>query len=213
MLPTRKRPNRAMSDCGCHVEQVQSAQERRAITIALALNATMFVVGTIAGLIARSSGLLADALDMLADTFAYGIALLAVGRSAEFKRHAALSSGSILALLGAGVLIDTARRALGESEPVGWIMIASTSVSLVVNITVLRLLAPYRRGEVHLRASWVFTRADVVANLGVIVAAVLVIATASRVPDLIVGFAIGAYVIKEALEILRDARRNDPLTD
>lgn len=199
-----------MSDCGCHVEELQSSQERKAVGIALALNASMFVVGTIAGLIAHSSGLLADALDMLADSFAYAIALLAMGRSAHFKRNAAFASGSILALLGLGVLIDTARRAIGDAEPVGWIMIAAASASLVVNVTVLRLLAPYKKGEVHLRASWIFTRADVVANVGVITAAALVMATASRVPDLVVGFAIGAYVVKEALEILRDARRNEP---
>ena len=197
-----------MSDCGCHVESIQSAQERRAITIALVLNAAMFLVGTMAGLIARSSGLLADALDMLADTFAYGIALFAIGRSATFKRNAALSSGYVLALLGLGVLVDTARRAMGDAEPIGWIMVASASASLIVNVTVLRLLAPYKKAEVHLRASWIFTRADVIANVGVILAAALVIATASRIPDLIVGFAIGAYVLKEAIEILTDARRD-----
>mgnify|MGYP000149589162 CR=1 FL=1 len=202
-----------MSDCGCHVEEASSSQERRAIQVALALNATMFVVGATAGLIARSSGLLADALDMLADALAYGIALLAVGRSVGFKRNAALSSGCILALLGLGVLVDTARRAIGESEPIGWIMILSASASLIVNVIVLRLLAPYKRGDVHLRASWIFTRADVVANLGVIAAAALVIATTSRLPDLIVGFAIGAYVVKEAVEILRDARHDQACQD
>lgn len=66
-----------------------------------------------------------------------------------------------------------------------------------------------QEAEVHLRASWIFTRADVIANLSVITAAVLVIATASRVPDLVIGLAIGLYVVKEAVEILRDARRDD----
>lgn len=116
------------------------------------------------------------------------------------------SSQEQRAVLGLGVLLDTGRRALGESEPVGWIMIASASASLVVNLVVLRLLAPFRKGEVHLRASWIFTRADVIANVGVIAAALLVIVTASNIPDLIVGVAIGGYVIKEAIEILRDAR-------
>jgi Co/Zn/Cd efflux system component len=59
---------------------------------------------------------------------------------------------------------------------------------------------------VHIRAAWIFTRADVVANLGVIVSGVLVAATGVRYPDLVVGAAIGVYVIKEAVEILREAR-------
>lgn len=153
--------------------------------VSLVLNATMFVVGITAGLIAHSSGLIADALDMLADTFAYGIALLAVSRGPRFKRNAAYSSGWILAVLGLGVLLDTGQRALGESEPVGWIMIASASASLAVNLMVLRLLAPFRKSEVHLRASWLFTRADVIANIGVIAAALLGIFTRPRASKLI----------------------------
>ena len=61
--------------------------------IALVLNAAMAVIGGLAGWYAQSSGLLADALDMLADAAAYTIALLAIGRSALFKIRAATISG------------------------------------------------------------------------------------------------------------------------
>ena len=195
-----------MSDCGCHVESATTAPERRAVIIALILNAAMFVVGMAAGLIAGSSGLLADALDMLSDSLAYAISLVAIGKSGLFKRRAATISGLLLAILGVAVIVDTIRRALGDESPLGWIMIASGVASLIVNTYVLRLLSPFRKGEVHLRASWIFTRADVVANLGVIVAAALVLLTRSNLPDVIVGLAIGAYVVKEAMEILREAR-------
>lgn len=198
-----------MSECGCHVEQVTSDEERRIICVALALNAAMFVIGTAAGVLARSSGLLADALDMLSDSCAYAIALVAVGRTAQFKRNAAFSSGVLLALLGIVVLVDTVRRALGDEQPLGWVMIASGAASLIVNATVLQLLAPFRKGEVHLRASWIFTRADVIANLGVIVAALLVIALSSNIPDVVIGIAIGMYVVKEAFEILREVREEE----
>jgi len=69
------------------------------------------------------------------------------------------------------------------------------------------LLAPLKSGEVHLRATWLFTRADVVANIGVILAGVLVLWLGSPYPDFIIGTLIGLYVIKEAVEILGDARR------
>lgn len=202
-----------MTDCGCQVENAQAAPERRAVTVALVLNATMFVVGATAGLIAHSSGLLADALDMLADSMAYAIALVAIGRSVRFKRGAATASGSILAILGAGVMIDTVRRAFGSDEPMGWIMIGSSTLSLIVNLIALRMLSAFREGEVHLRASWIFTRADVVANLGVITAAALVMSLGTRWPDTIIGLAIGSYVIKEALEILSQAREERGKSD
>lgn len=195
-----------MSDCGCHTDKVQSEAERRVVRWALVLNAAMFVLGGVAGVLAHSSGVLADALDMLADASAYAIALVAVGKAATFKRRAASTSGWILLALGAGVVLDAVRRGFGEAEPLALIMLPMATLSLIVNAVVLRMLHPFRKGEVHLRATWIFTRADVVANLGVIVAALIVLVTGTRWPDLAIGIAIGLYVIKEAVEILRDAR-------
>ena len=85
-------------------------------------------------------------------------------------------------------------------------IIPMATLSLIVNVYVLRLLRPFRSGEVLLRATWIFTRADVVASCGVILSGILVAVTHRRYPDLIVGTLIGLYVIKEAIEILRDAR-------
>lgn len=193
-------------DCGCHHE-AKNATERRTLGIALALNAAMAVIGGIAGWIAHSAGLLADALDMLSDATAYSIGLVAIGRSARFKTRAAMLSGSMLLLLGAGMVAEVVRRIVHGAEPLGGWMIGTALLSLVVNVVVLRLLAPLKSGEVHLRATWIFTRADVIANVGVILAGVLVYLLASPYPDFVIGTLIGLYVIKEAIEILRDARR------
>jgi cation diffusion facilitator family transporter len=184
----------------------QSEAQQRVLRIALALNATMFIVGLIAGLVGQSSSLIADALDMLADASAYAIALGALRRSARFKAGAATVSGSLLLLLGVLVLLDVGRRALLGSEPGSLVMMAVAFVSLLVNASVLRMLGRYREGEVHLRATWIFTRADVIANVGVMFSGLLILLTGSRFPDLIVGGAIGIYVIKEAFEILSEAR-------
>ena len=194
-----------MSDCGCHHE-AKNAQERRILWIALALNATMAVVGGVAGWIADSTGLLADALDMLSDATAYAIGLVAIGRTARFKANAALLSGGALLLLGLGVLVEVGRRVLYGAEPASDWMVGIALLSLVVNVTVLRLLEPLKSGEVHLRATWLFTRADVVANIGVILAGALVLWLGSPYPDFVIGTLIGLYVIKEAIEILGDAR-------
>jgi cation diffusion facilitator family transporter len=196
-----------MAECECDAVAPTSAPERRAVSIALALNASMFVVGTAAGVAADSTALIADALDMLADASAYGLALFAIGRTATFKRRSARLSAVLLALLGLGIVVESVRRFLDGSAPDGGVMIAVAALSLVVNATVLRLLAPLREGGIHLRASWIFTRADVIANVGVIVAAGLVLVTGHRYPDLVIGAAIGTYVIREALELRSEARR------
>lgn len=195
-----------MNDCGCEAPKVKTEQERRVLRIALGLNAAMAVIGGLAGWIAQSTGLLADALDMLSDATAYAIALLAIGRSALFKIRAATLSGGILLVLGLGVLFEVGRRLIYGAEPLSEWMIGTAILSLVVNLTVLRLLAPMRSGEVHLRATWLFTRADVVANLGVIFAGLLILWLGVPYPDYAIGTLIGLYVVKEAVEILRDAR-------
>ena len=166
----------------------------------------MFVVGIVAGLIAQSMGLIADSLDMLADASAYGIALLAWARSASFKASAAQLSGTLLLVLGLGVLLGVVWRLVMGSHPEGLWMTGIALVALVVNTTVLRLLERFRHGEVHLRATWLFTRVDVLANLAVIVSGVLVLLWHSAVPDLVIGTAIACYVLKEALGILREAK-------
>lgn len=191
--------------CGCEAK-TDSAGQRRVLSIALVLNATMFVVGLVAGIIAQSTGLIADSLDMFADATAYGVALSAVTRGSLFKARAASVRGGVLMALGIGVLLDAVRRGILGSSPHSGIMMGVASISLVVNSTVLYLLGRYRDREVHLRATWIFTRVDVIANLAVILSGLAILLAGFRFIDLIVGAAIGLYVIKEALEILREAR-------
>ena len=192
--------------CGHSDESTETEAQRRVLRIALMLNATMFIVGLVVGLLGQSSSLIADALDMLADASAYAIALGAIGRSTRFKAGATTLSGSLLLVLGVLVLLDAGRRALFGSEPESLVMMAVAFLSFLVNASVLRMLGRYREGEVHLRATWIFTRVDVIANVAVMLSGLVVLLTGSQFPDLIVGGAIGIYVVKEAFEILSEAR-------
>lgn len=54
-----------------------------------------------------------------------------------------------------------------------------------------------------MRASWIFTTNDALANIGVIIAGVLVALTGSALPDLVIGTAIAALVASGAWRILR----------
>lgn len=196
----------AMSDCGCGPTETETRAQRQVLWIALLLNSVMFVVEMIAGLHAHSTGLIADGLDMLADAAAYAIALSAVNRGSRFKSHAALLSGIMLLLLGIGVVIDVMRRLFTGEPPEGSWMIGVSAVALAVNATVLWLLSRQRRDEAHIQATWIFTRADVIANLAVIFSGIGVWLTGNRYFDLAVGGVISLYVSKEALEIFRKAR-------
>jgi len=182
----------------------------KTLRAALSLNAAMFVIGTVAGVLAQSTGLLADALDMLTDAIAYGLALMAVSRGLKFKKNAARWSGAILVLLGAGIIAEVVRRWFFGSEPIGLVMMGYSAVSFAVNLDVLMRLAEFRDGEVHLRASYICTRADVLANIAVFISGAIVAATGLQILDLVVGFGIGVYVLKEAGEILTQRTTREP---
>ncbi len=194
-----------MSDCGCTARAAETKAQRRVLWIALGLNAAMFVVEVTAGWLSHSTALAADGLDMLADASAYAVALTAVGRSPRFKANSAMTSGALLLLLGIGVLVEVGLRFLSGETPHGAWMIIVAAVALVVNFTVLRLLSRQRQ-EVHIKASQIFTRVDVIANAATILSGIAVLATGLRYFDLVLGAAIGIYVVREALEILGRAR-------
>ncbi len=193
-----------MPGCGCEIE-IKNEEQRRVLIWLLAINGVMFVAEIIAGVMADSTALIADSLDMLADATVYAIGLYAVGRSLLVKAKAAQMSGIFQVVLGLGVLFDIARRAIIGSEPESMMMIAVGGVALIANTICLVLIYQHRQGEVHMRASWIFSKNDVIANLGVIGGGLLVAYTGSSYPDLVIGLVIAAIVVHGGLTIYRDA--------
>lgn len=172
----------------------------------MSINAVMFVAEIIAGIVAESTGLMADSLDMLADATVYAIGLYAVGKAVSVKARAALMSGIFQILLALGVAAEVARRLLFGSEPEALIMIGVSMIALLANIVCLVLISKHRDGEVHMRASWIFSKNDVIANVGVIFAGILVYVLASPLPDLVIGALISLIVLRGGVSIVTDAR-------
>lgn len=179
------------------------AAEARVLWILLAINAAMFVIELGAGLWARSAGLIADAMDMFADAAVYGVALYAVGRAARHKLAAARLAGVLQLVLALGALAEVVRRMLAGAmpEPVGMMGIAL--LALAANVACLVLIARHREGGVHMKASYIFSANDVIANLGVIGAGALVAWLGAPWPDWIIGLLIAAVVLAGAVRILR----------
>ena len=194
-----------MSDCDCSIE-VESRQQSRVLITLLAINAAMFFVEVVTGILGESTGLIADSLDMLADAVVYGIGLYAVGKAASAKIRAAFASGYFQMALALIVAVDVGRRALFGSEPEPVLIVTVGFVALAANVLCLALIAKHRDGGVHMRASWIFSKNDVIANVGVILSGWLVYETGARWPDLIVGIAIAYIVFRGGLAIIADAK-------
>lgn len=177
--------------------------EARLLKWLLAINFLMFVVEIVVGALAQSTGLIADSLDMFADAAVYGVALYAVGRTVQLKVQAAHLAGWLQVILALGALSEVFRRFVFGSEPASELMMGFGFVALVANVTCLVLLAKNRDGGAHMKASWIFSANDVIANVGVILAGLLVALTGSRYPDLIIGLIIGVIVLSGARRILK----------
>jgi len=148
--------------------------------IILLINFGLFVVEFTTGWLSSSMGLVADSLDMLADAMVYGLSLYAVGSHLRF--------------LGAGDL------------PEFQTMIYISLLALAGNVASLVILQKAKSDEVHMQASMIFTSNDIIANLGVIVAAGLVYWSGSKLPDLVIGALVFALVARGAFRILRLAK-------
>jgi Co/Zn/Cd efflux system component len=183
--------------------EAQGGAEARTLWVVLGINAVMFVVELVGGLLVQSTGLLADSLDMFADAAVYGLSLYAVGRAAAHKLRAARVSGVLQLVLALGALFEVLRRTLQGSEPEPAWMSGVAALALVANVTCLVLVSRHREGGAHMKASYIFSTNDVLANLGVMVAGALVAWTGSRFPDLVVGALIGLLVLSGAVRILR----------
>eukprot|EP01093_Parvamoeba_rugata_P014535 TRINITY_DN472_c0_g2_i3.p1 TRINITY_DN472_c0_g2~~TRINITY_DN472_c0_g2_i3.p1 ORF type:complete len:212 (+),score=27.54 TRINITY_DN472_c0_g2_i3:1222-1857(+) len=195
-----------MSGCGCEVE-IKDASQKRVLYWLLGINAVMFFVEMTVGILADSTALIADSMDMLADAVVYGIGIYAVGKSILHKAKAAQISGYFQLLLGVIILIDITRRLFLGSEPISSLMIGMGFIALIANVACLVIIRNHKNDEVHMRASWIFSANDVIANMGVIIAGVLVVWLDSRVPDLVIGCIVSIVVLRGAWMILKDAKQ------
>ncbi len=180
-----------------------ATSEAKVLWILLGINFLMFVIEIIAGWWADSAGLISDAADMFADAAVYGVALYAVGKDAKHKLSAARISGMLQLILSFGALSETGRRIITGSAPEEVAMIGISLLALAANVWCLLLISGRQHQGVHMRASYIFSANDVLANLGVILAGVLVAWSGSSLPDWIIGTLIGTMVLIGSIRILR----------
>ena len=178
-------------------------KQKQILWSVLAINFTFFIIEMTTGLISKSMGLVADSLDMLADSFVYGISLFAVGGTLALKKNIAKLAGYFQITLAVIGFIEVVRRFIGiEEVPDFSTMIIVSLLALIANSVCLYLLQKAKSQEAHMQASMIFTSNDVIINIGVIAAAIMVNLFDSNKPDLIIGGIVFVLVIRGARRIL-----------
>jgi len=183
----------------------ENSNQKKLLWTVLIINFAFFVIEMTTGLISKSMGLVADSLDMLADSFVYGISLFAVGGTLIRKKRIAKIAGYFQITLAVIGFVEVLRRFFGaERLPDFTTMIFVSILALIANGICLYLLQKSKsKEEAHMKASMIFTSNDVIINLGVITAGLLVNWLNSNKPDLIIGTIVFVLVIQGAIRILK----------
>jgi cation diffusion facilitator family transporter len=194
------------TDTCCEVREVAQNQ-RRVLTIVLVVNLVMFVAEATAGLVAHSTALLADSVDMLGDAIVYGFSLYVIQRGAVWQARAAMLKGVVMAAFGAGVLAQVGWKIVAGVGPDAHVMTVVGLAALGANLACLALLWRRRDDDINMRSAWLCSRNDVIGNTGVLIAAVAVAATGSAWPDLLVGMAVAVLFLRSAIRVMGEAAR------
>lgn len=183
----------------------ENKNQRKLLWTVLFINFAFFVIEISTGLLSESLGLIADSLDMLADSFVYGISLFAVGGTLARKKRIARLAGYFQIILAVIGFVEVLRRFFNVAQlPNFSTMIVVSILALIANGTCLYLLQKSKsKEEAHMKASMIFTSNDVIINLGVVIAGLLVNWLHSNKPDLIIGTIVFVLVIQGAIRILR----------
>jgi cation diffusion facilitator family transporter len=193
--------------CGAKTNELVAlrASQGRVLKLVLAINSVMFFIEATAGVMARSTALLADSLDMFGDAAVYAFSLYVIDRGPVWKSRAALAKGILMAAFGVGVLAQAVAKMLTGVSPQAETMGVVGAVALAANVACLSLLYRHRSDDLNMRSTWLCSRNDIIANCGVLVAAGAVAWLGSGWPDVVVGLAIAALFLKDAAAVLRDA--------
>jgi Co/Zn/Cd efflux system component/copper chaperone CopZ len=179
---------------------------KKALWIVFVLNVGYGVIELVAGFIARSQALKADALDFVGDGLITGLGLLAINWSIAWRARTAFLQGLFLGALGLSIIATTAYRVFFQVLPEAELMGIFGAIALLVNVAAAAVLVPHRTGDANVRAIWLFSRNDAIGNLAVVIAAVFVGWSGTPWPDYIVAVVISVLFLQSSWAIVNDAR-------
>jgi len=196
-----------MTDCcedkACAIDALRERQSSTLRTV-LGINAVMFFVELVAGIISGSTALLSDSLDNLGDALTYGLSLYAVSRGPRSKAKVALFKGGLILTAGLFVLGRVAYKIVVPAVPAFETMGAISILALIANGTCLALLWKHRQDDVNMSSVWECSRNDIASNIAVFVAAAGVWSTQSAWPDLLIGMVLACLFVMSAFRVLRN---------
>lgn len=177
-------------------------QQRTVLKVVLVINLAMFFIEMIAGVLVHSTALLADSLDMLGDALIYALSLFVLTRNQKWKAGSALIKGIVLLVLGCLVLGTAIYKMIFPILPMAMTITLIGILALAANAICAFLLLRHSKDDINMNSVWLCSRNDLINNIGVIIAGLLVAISQSMWPDIIIGLAMATLFIKTAIGII-----------
>jgi Co/Zn/Cd efflux system component len=175
---------------------------RRVVARVALLNVAYFGIEFSVALAIGSVSLFADSIDFLEDTSVNFLILIALGWSARPRSRVGMALAGILLIPGLATLWTAWDKFLLPIPPAPLPLSLTGAGAIAVNLACALMLARYRtHGGSLTRAAFLSARNDVLANVAIIVAGVVIAYTASAWPDLIVGLGIFLINLDAAREV------------
>ncbi len=194
------------ANTSCSAPPPVDPRYRKALWVALVLNAVMFVVEFGASWASGSVSLLADSIDFAGDAGNYAISLAVLGMALSTRSKAALFKAACMGAFGVFVLGKAVWNLQAGVPPEPATMGVVGFVALAVNGGVALMLYRFRTGDANMRSVWICSRNDALGNIAVMLAALGVFGTGSAWPDLLVAGVMGALALSGSWTVLSHAR-------
>jgi len=178
-------------------------KQRRVLVTVLGINAATFLLMIAAALQSRSTSLLSGGLDNFGDAVTYALSIAVVGANGKAKARVALFKGALILAAALAVAVQIGWRLVNPTIPLFETIGVIGLVNLGANLICLRLLTPYRHGDVNMSSAWECSRNDVGEGAAVLLAAFGVWAFGAGWPDLFIGSALLLVFLRSALRVLR----------
>lgn len=197
-----------MSDSCCQGTidvSVLQERQRRVLIVVLTINVATFFMMVAAAVISGSSSLLSGALDNFGDSMTYVLSLAVIGATNTAKAKVALFKGLMILAAALAVAFQIGWRAFHPETPIFETMGVAGLLNLGANVFCLRLLTPYRDGDVNMSSAWECSRNDVTEGFVVIAATLAVWAFQSGWPDLVAAVALLIVFLRSVFRVVYGA--------
>jgi cation diffusion facilitator family transporter len=197
-----------MADCcenkSCALEAMKVKQSKT-LKIVLLINIALFCLTAFYGWSANSTGLMSESIDDFGDAVTYALSLYVIYKSNQMKAKVAFVKGCLILLGALFVLSQVVLHIMDNTVPIFETMGVVAFIALLLNLTCFFLLTRYRDQDINMSSVWECSRNDILNNVSIIVASVLVWITNLGWADIAVGLVLSLLLLQSSFKVLKSS--------